>query len=198
VGAVGAVARAVMSPQGGHGSDAIAELNANSVVFYSSLGSYLNQGLTINNDYRKVGLIRNLKQFGSNRRFTDDIGTGCVLITGQFDKTKLHYDMLLFKKETTPGVVNYKKYRIVEFTDTQILLSVFNNFPVYQGDQLITDPTDLGSITNPDVQPTTITINSVSERTIDKFSGDFLFFSVREPYAPSAEQIITVRTTLTI
>jgi hypothetical protein len=143
-------------------------------------------------------LIRNLKQFGSNRRFTSDIGSGCVLITGEFDPRKLKYDMLLYKIETTPGVANYKKYRIVEFTDTQILLSVFNDFPVFDGDRLVTDPTDLGAITNPDVQPTIIKVNSVSERTIDQFSGDFLFFSVREPYAPTAEQIITVRTTLTI
>ena len=190
-GATGAVVRAIMSPLGGHGSNAIDELNANSVVFYTSISRDKNQGIEINNDYRKVGLVRNFKQFGSNRRFTDDIGSGCVLITGTFDPALIQYDMLLLKD-------GYKKYRVVDFTDTQILLSVFNNFTVNIGDTLVTDPTDAGLITSPTVVAQNIIVTSVSERTIDQFSGDFLFFSVREPYSPTAEQIITVRTVLTI
>lgn len=190
-GSSGAAARAIMSPLGGHGSNAIDELNANSIVFYTSISRDKNQGIEINNDYRKVGLVRNFKQFGSNRRFIDDIGSGCVLITGNFDKALIQYDMLLLKE-------GYKKFRVVDFTDTQILLSVFNNFTVSVGDTLVTDPTDAGNIPNPSVVASNIYVTSVSERTIDQFSGDFLFFSVREPYSPSAEQIITVRTVLTI
>ena len=191
IGASGATARAIMSPLGGHGSNAIDELNANSIVFYTSISRDKNQGIEINNDYRKVGLVRNFKQFGSNRRFIDDIGSGCVLVTGVFDKNLIQYDMLLLKDE-------YKKFRVVDFNDTQILLSVFNNFSVNIGDTLITDPTDAGKIPNPSIVSSNIIVTSVSERTIDQFSGDFLFFSVREPYSPSAEQIITVRTVLTI
>ena len=190
-GSSGAVVRAIMSPLGGHGSNAIDELNANSIVFYTSISRDKNQGIEINNDYRKVGLVRNFKQFGSNRRFTDDIGSGCVLITGNFNPALIQYDMLLLKDE-------YKKFRVVDFTDTQILLSVFNNFTVNIGDTLVTDPTDAGLITSPTVVASNIIVTSVSERTIDQFSGDFLFFSVREPYSPTSEQIITVRTTLTI
>lgn len=190
-GATGAVARAIMSPLGGHGSNAIDELNANSIVFYTSISRDKNQGIEINNDYRKVGLVRNFKQFGSNRTFTDDIGSGCVLVTATFDPALLQYDMLLLKD-------GYKKYRVVDFTDTQILLSVFNNFTVNIGDTLVTDPTDAGLITAPTIVPQNIIVTSVSERTIDQFSGDFLFFSVREPYSPTPEQIITVRTVLTI
>ena len=190
-GASGAVARAIMSPLGGHGSNAIDELNANAIVFYTSISRDKNQGLEITNDYRKVGLVRNFKQFGSNRKFTEDVGSGCVLITGQFDPAQLEYDMLLTKDE-------YKKYRIVEFTDTQILLSVFNNFTIEVGDALTTDPTNAGRVAQPTVNQQLITVESVTERTIDQFSGDFLFFSVRESYAPTSDQIITVRTIVEI
>jgi hypothetical protein len=191
VGSTGAVARAIMTPIGGHGSNALDELNASNIVFYTSISRDKNQGLEINNDYRKVGLVRNFKQFGSNRKFTGDIGSGCVLITGTFDRTKLEYDMLLTKEV-------YKKYRIVEFTDTQILLSVFNNFTIDVGDVLTTDPTNAGLNTSPTVTSSTILVEAVTERTIDQFSGDFLFFSVRESYSPSADQIITVRTLVEI
>ena len=182
-----------------HGSNAINELNANSLVFFTSISDDKNQGISINNDYRKVGLVRNFKRFGSNARFTDDIGSGCVLITADFDSTQLDYDMLLYKSEGTGDTADdYKKYRVVDFTDTQILLSVFNDFSINNGDVLRTDPTDLGSITSPPQSAISFTVDSVTERTIDQFSGDFLFFSVREPYQPTTEQIITVRTVITI
>ena len=189
-GSSGAIARAIMSPLGGHGANAIDELNANAIVFYTSISRDKNQGIEINNDYRKVGLIRNLKQFGSNRKFTDDIGSGCVLLDATFDPAKIEYDMLLLKDE-------YKKYRVIDYTDTQILLSVFNNFTINVGDTLTTDPTNAGRQI-PVVQAQDIIINGVTERTIDQFSGDFLFFSVREPYAPTTDQIITVRTIVEI
>ena len=192
----GALARAIMSPLGGHGFNAVEELYARSLQFYTAISRDFNQGIEITNDYRKAGLIRNLKKFGTNQRFTDEIGSGCVLITGQFDKLKLYQDMLLFKKEASG--INYKKYRIVDFNDTQILLSVFNNFSINVGDIIVTDPTNGGLITNPTLPISTITVESVSERTIDQFSGDFMFFSVREPYAPADDQIITIRTTLTL
>jgi len=182
--------RAIMSPLGGHGSNAIDELNANSLAFYTSISKDKNQGIEINNDYRKVGLVRNFKKHGQNVKFTDDVGSGCVLVTAQFDKTKLQHDMLLLKD-------GYKKYRVVDFNDTQILLSVFNNFSVNIGDLLVTDPTD-GGLTTPTIPSQNIVVTSVTERTIDQFSGDFLMFSVREPYSPTAEQIITVRTVLTV
>jgi hypothetical protein len=192
----GCLARAIMSPLGGHGFNAVEELFARSLQFYTAMSRDLNQGIEITNDYRKAGLIRNLKKFGTNQRFSDEIGSGCVLITGQFDKLKLFQDMLLLKQETTG--INYKKYRIVDFNDTQILLSVFNNFTINVGDIIVTDPTNGGLEANPTVPVSTITVESVSERTIDQFSGDFVFFSVREPYAPSDDQIITIRTTLAL
>lgn len=196
-GASGAEVRAIMSPLNGHGSNAIDELNAHSLSFYSSISRDINQGIEITNDYRKVGLIRNLKQFGSNRRFSEDIGSGCVLVTGKYDPAQLLQDMLLLKD-------GYKKYRIVDFTpvdangEGQILLSVFNNFPIYPGDIIVTDPTNNGKVPDTPLVPITIVAKEVKERTIDQFSGDFLFFSVRESYAPTQEQIVTVRTTLTI
>ena len=177
----GAVVRAIMSPIGGHGYNAVDELNANSIMFYSSIARDVNQGLLVNNDYRKAGLLRNIREFGSSNRYNQDIGSGCVLVTGSFDKTKLEYDQLLVQANAT-----YKQYRIVEYTDTQILISVFNNFTILPGDTLVTPD---GYI---------VQVSDVSERTIDQFSGDFLFLTVREPFSPSEDQIITVRTVLTV
>jgi hypothetical protein len=177
----GATARAIMSPLRGHGRDAVDELNANSIMFYSAIARDTNQGLVVTNDYRKVGLLKNIREFGSANRFNGQNGSGCVLITGIFDKAKLDYDMLLVN-----SVDQYKNYRIVEFSDTQILVSVFNNFSINIEDTMLTPEGDV------------ITVTDVKERTIDQFSGELLFLSVREAFAPSDEQIITIRTVVTI
>lgn len=180
----GATARAIMSPLNGHGSNAIDELNANSLIFYSSFSRVKNQGMLINNDYRKAGLLRNINAYGTTQRFTADVGSGCILITGAFDVTKLAYDMLLMKQEITG--TNYKKYRIVEFNSTQILLSVFNNFNISPNDILV----------SPD--GSTISVSTVTQRTIDPMSGDLLFLTVRDAFQPTQEQIITLRTVVTV
>ena len=75
---------------------------------------------------------------------------------------------------------------------------MFNNFSIEVGDVLTTDPTNAGRVSNPAIEATNITVTSVTERTIDQFSGDFLFFSVRESYSPTSDQIITVRTIVEI
>lgn len=185
----GATVRAIMSPIYGHGWNSVAELNARSLMFYSSISRDKNQGIEINNDYRKAGLIKNLRKFNpsglgtATELFTDDIGSGCVLIEGNFDKLKLDYDLLLQKD-------GYKNYRIIDFTDTQILLSVFNNFTINIGDSLtIMEGLNTGY---------SFVVTKVTERTIDQFSGDLLFISVRESFSPMAEQIITLRTVITI
>ena len=177
----GASARAIMSPLRGHGKDAIDELNANSIAFYSVMGKDTNQGLTVDNDYRKVGLLKNIREFGSTNRYTKDNGSGCILITGNFDSSKIQHDMLLVNSNA-----EYKNYRVVEFTDNQILLSVFNNFSINIGDTLKTPNGD------------EVEVSYVKEREIDQFSGEFLFLSVREPFGPSEDQIITVKTIITI
>jgi len=123
--------------------------------------------------------LKNPKQFGTGHRLTSEYGSGCVLVTGVFDKNRLAHDMLLIKDD-------YKHYRIVDFTDTQILVSVFNNFPINIGDTLTTETGYSFSITD------------VKERTIDQFSGELLMLSVREAFEPTDEQIITVRSVITI
>jgi hypothetical protein len=179
----GAVARAIMSPLGGHGSNAVDELNANSLMFYSSISRDRNQGIEINNDYRKAGLVKNIKEFGTGLIFKDDVGSGCVLIEGNFDPLKIDYDLLLQKD-------GYKNYRVIDFVDNKILLSVFNNFTIDIGDSLtIMEGPNTGY---------SFTVTNVTERTIDQFSGDLLFLTVREPYSPTTEQIITLRTVITI
>ena len=184
VGSGGAVVRAIMSPLNGHGYDAIDELNANSMVFYSSISKDVLNGIEVTNDYRKAGLLKNPKQYNSSNRLTADVASGCILLTGIFNSALFEQDMLLQKVETTPP--NYKNYRIVEITPTQMIVSVFNNFTINVADVLVNENGD------------SILVTAVQEREFDQFSGELLYLTVREKYAPSSEQLVTLKTIVTL
>jgi hypothetical protein len=198
-GGTGARIRAINSPIYGHGHNSIEELNCDSIMLYTSFFRDKNQGMIITNDYRKAGLIRNLREFtglsgGRGRLFEGTFGSGCVKVKGNFDTAQLEPDMLLYKKELS-GAEPYKKYRIIEISDTEVLLSVFNNFTLNVGDVLITDPRPEDGV-NP-VSDYQFTISEVSERTVDQFSGDFLMLSVRESFESDELGNIKLRTIIT-
>ena len=184
VGSGGAVVRAIMSPLNGHGYDAVDELNANSIVFYSAVSKDMLDKINITNDYRKAGLLKNPKQFNSQNRLTADVASGCILLTGIFNKDLFSQDMLIQKLENTPP--NYKNYRIVEITATQMIVSVFNNFTISPADVLVNEAGD------------SILVTAVEEREFDQFSGELLYLTVREKYSPSEEQLVTLKTIVTL
>ena len=62
-----ALARAVVSPEGGHGSNAPLELGASKIIVRKSFVSNESSEAVVDNDFRQFGLIRNPEL--SNRRF---------------------------------------------------------------------------------------------------------------------------------
>lgn len=76
----GAVLKAVIEPQGGHGSNIPQELLSTTVGISASIEEIANDFFT-GNDFRQIGLIKNLKKFDSNEIFTDNTGNACYIIT---------------------------------------------------------------------------------------------------------------------
>lgn len=207
-GGSGATARAIMSPTYGHGSNAIDELNANSLMFFTSFSNDKNQGMVITNDYRKVGLVRNITVFDANdqnnrERFKLKLGSGCVKVKPQdadgndlnpltlVEEGKLNQDWLLLNVAQ-----QYKKYRVIDYDNQFILLSVFNNFELQVGDELGVDsPPETGL--SQESLLFTFKVAEITPRTVNQFSGDLLFLRVSEPFSEK-DQSVTVRTVITI
>lgn len=61
----GATARAVMSPPGGHGSDALTELGGSYLTFNIQLKDTENGVLTTQNDYRQIALVEDPYLYGT-------------------------------------------------------------------------------------------------------------------------------------
>jgi hypothetical protein len=180
----GAKLRAIMSPFGGHGKNAPDELFARTLMFYSNLSTDLNQGVSVNNDYRQLGIIKNPRSYGLDTRFQGSSGSGCFIIESNINTTSFPQDTNLRVNRIIEGETFERRYRIVASTSSIALLqSLDNDTPV------IND-----TFENEDGQ--TFTVLSVGEPTIDKYSGQLMFIDNKAGFTPSADETVTLRTVI--
>lgn len=173
----GATARAIMSPKGGHGKNAVNELFAKNLLFYSTVSTELNQGFTVVNDYRQLGIIKDLVRHNDTVRFNSVYGSSCYAVYGAIDATKFPIDTLV---TTTTG----KRFRVVAVTSTGALLQSLDNAA----------PTSGTTFKNSNNE--TFSITTVTAPDFDKFSGDLLFIDNRQAFTPTGDQIVTLRTVI--
>lgn len=174
-GGSGATARAVISPKGGHGKNSVKELYAKDIMFYSTISNELNQGFTVNNDYRQLGIIRNLTQYGSTVRYTGSVGSACFKTVGTVNTANFTVD------EEVNIVGETKEFRIVALTSSGTLLQSLDNDTPTAGDRFENADEDQ------------FPVSSVVAPSIDKFSGELLYIDNRLAFTPTTEQQITAR-----
>lgn len=133
-----AVLSAIISPPGGHGSNPPLELGGHFVTLIARFIRDEDSKFSVTNDFRKIGLIENPKDYllntplttdalsqTQNLKFSSIIGTGFTL------------------DEVVTGSISGHSGRVVDYaSDTQILRlsNVTGNF--YPGEQLIGDSSD--------------------------------------------------------
>lgn len=71
-GGTGALLKVMIAPPGGHGSNAVNELNAYFVMLYSKLTNTGPTDIPNNNEYRRIGLIKNPIQFNTTTIASSD------------------------------------------------------------------------------------------------------------------------------
>lgn len=91
----GASARAIMSPYGGHGKNSPDEFFARTLMFYGNISGDLNQGLSVDNDYRQIGIIKNPRAYGNTSVFADILGSACWMAEADVDLINLAADQTL-------------------------------------------------------------------------------------------------------
>lgn len=178
----GASARAVMAPFGGHGKNSPDELFATSLMFYSNVSSDLNQGVSVNNDYRQLGIIKNPRVYNAIERFQNLIGSACFIIQGSINTTNFPKDTDLVITRTIGGVSQDMRYRIVSSTSSSALVQSLDNDVPHIND-VFQNPT--GS---------TFSATSVGLPTVDKYSGQMMFIDNKAGFTPSTDETVTLRT----
>lgn len=169
---------AIMSPFGGHGKNAIKELFADTLMFTSTIDNEKNQGISIVNDYRQFGIIKDPLKFNSNDVFTSSLGSTCYLVTLNSTTN--------ITRDTKLAIVGNlsKEFDVVEVSGSNVLLLDKNDFGLTTTNQLYESNT-----------ATTYNITTIVESPdINKFSGDFLFVDNRTSVSYSDQQLVTLRT----
>jgi hypothetical protein len=177
-----AVARAILPPFGGHGKNAPDELFSRTLVFYSNVSTDLNQGLEVNNDYRQLGIIKNPRAYNTNNRYNASIGTACFLVQGAINTTRFPRDTNVRVQRVVSGVSYYRNYRVVSSTSAAALLQSLDN-----------DVPQINDIFENDNNES-FTAASVSNPTVDKYSGQMMFIDNKAGFTPSDEETVTLRT----
>jgi hypothetical protein len=180
----GANLRAILPPFGGHGKNAPNELFAQTLMFYSNVSTDLNQGVSVNNDYRQLGIIKNPNRYNSDQRFQGTIGSGCFIVQATINTTQFPRDTDVTVTRTVDTVDYDRKYRIVASSSSSALLqSLDNDIP------LVND-------TFSNTTGYTFSVTSVGNPTIDKYSGQLMFIDNKAGFTPSADETVTLRTVI--
>jgi hypothetical protein len=170
-----AVLRAIMSPKGGHGSNMPNELCANIVSFYGAFEQEEIDGFEISNDYRQIGIIKDIAEYGELiKRYNDNVGTSLWKLEGIIDPANFPIDSEISNTFAT------KVLKVAAVKTNEMLVQSLNGSVPTIADtyQLNGNSFSVTSVTNP---------------TINKFSGEMLYIDNKLAFTPSDEQFVVVR-----
>lgn len=187
-GGAGATARAILSPKGGHGKDAVSELYANTIMLVNRIASESALGIDLTNNYRQITILKNPRAYGTDNFYKKATGTSCVLVTAETTTSNsasynayAQYDELVLSINDTTT----KKYTIIDKYSANnkyyLLLQLNDNYVPIAGSTLTKDSKS-------------ISISSVVQPDFNKYSGEMLYIDNRVKFASTAEQTIATTT----
>lgn len=187
----GAVARAILSPLGGHGSDPIKELNCTTVGIAATLSDKTNSDLILGNDFRQIGLVKNFLTYNKSGIYTGSTATTSTVIKVD-DSENFEIDDIINFVNTTPGSTATGSYRV-----SQVLPGITEDEVHLQ--------TIVPGITNANktyivltnytksIPLTGLVINSVTEPEINIATGHVISVENRAPINRSEDQAETIK-----
>lgn len=188
-----AVIEALVGPEGGHGSNAIEELGANYLMISTTLSGSEGSILSVENDYRQIGLIHNPTIAGSvangsvydltlNVTFNGASGT---LIFGEDDEV---YVGSSYSDSTTKATVlefsesaSNASCRLTNIRGNEELDSTYGFRPA----EVIVAQDDAASYT--------IASTGITTPVIDFGAGNILYIEHRRPIARNASQVEDIK-----
>lgn len=176
-----AEAYAILPPDGGHGADAVKELFGGTVCIHTQIKDDL-ELMLLEQDYRQYGIIANPTILLNNKRATDN--TYFVTFEVEFNNVSgVSVDDMI--------ICNNKRYRVVYLDGTIATLQQLS----YLYTSINIDDIFYKEAT-PTIQYTVLGVNEVP--VINKYSGDLLYVSNLQPFIPSEEQLIILKTYITL
>lgn len=177
--------RSILSPLGGHGSNAIKELYSSRLMFSTELKNTLFFGHKVSNDFRQFGIIKTpLKPDGTF--LNSDIPVNCYSTA-----TITNYSIDKFPEDSILYTWNNgidKRFTIISREVTvdgfKLLLLPMDKAELMEGSQLFISA------------DTYIIIGNVIKPDMDSFSGDILYTDNRASFYQSEEQLVSLQTVI--
>jgi hypothetical protein len=184
-GGTGATARAIISPPGGHGSNAADELQGFFIMANVNLDSDEGSGdFPIDNDYRQLGLIRNPYDYG-----TTNVATASTLQATRSVTTAAPTGGAFSVDETITGSTSGAQAYITS-------IDAVNNVIRYHQDAT----TGYGTFQNAENisngSGVSATISGLGNPEMEKFSGEVLYIENRSAVARANSQIEDIKLVL--
>lgn len=176
----GATCNPLLSPYKGHGHNAIDELFASMVSFYTTIKFEQNQGMFVNNDYRQFGILKNPETIMDTSIYRELTGSSCYLLevdsaVGITADEELYLSNDGSKKFAVVASDNEKTILIQEFGGSQI---------------------SPGTVFKKASDNSFVSVRKVTKPTINKKSGELLFVDNRYSIFQTSNQYISLRTTI--
>jgi len=181
-----AVARAVIAPIDGHGSNPIRELYAHRIGIVSTLFDKDNADLTLGNDFRQIGLVKNLKDYPKTSNFTSSTGNASFIVdvatgaAGNYavDDIILTNDAVQGKFRVTQKINNVSSYKIH-------LQKIRGNI------------TSSSTLTNETQTLSGLSINSLTNPEFNVTSGEIVYIENRVAVNRNENQAETIKAIVT-
>lgn len=174
----GASARAILPPYNGHGRDAVNELFAKNLGFYSTINQEENQGFIVTNDYRQFGIIKDIRNFNNSKFFNGGTGSGCYLISGSVNTSIFAEDVIVRRASDNTA------FLIISSANNAILVSSLDETTPVVGDTISASTGNsfiVTGVTNPD---------------IDKYSGELIYIDNRLAFSTTEDQSVSLNTVI--
>lgn len=174
--------RVIISPWAGHGSNPQVELFAKRVGITVSFDNDT-QDLITGNDYRQVGLLKNIYPYGETTFYNEATGTPCWTIETTAPGSYAADDIIETSSQGKFMVTQVRDADSDTTDDTVYLLEI---------DKGISSSDTLTNITQ-DISGLTINNGNLVEPEIDVKSGELLYYDNRNPIVRDEDQVETVK-----
>tara|TARA_Y100001963_G_scaffold43017_1_gene60261 strand:- start:256 stop:1710 length:1455 start_codon:yes stop_codon:yes gene_type:complete len=193
----------IIPPKNGHGDDAVKELGGYYVMLNKSLvGLEGTSDITVSNDFRRIGLVRNPTNYGTSTVSTASTLRAVKVVLGASSSGTFTVDEEINQAST--GAVG----KVVEWDSTNKLLHyVQTRFPdvgtdsngnltAFSGTNAITGQSSSASLTPASSSSTTngVAITSgYSNPEVQPDSGDIIYIEQRSPITRAADQTENIK-----
>ena len=181
-GGSGASFRAIISPWGGHGSNPQQELFARRVGITVSFDND-SQDMVTENDYRQVGLLKNITPYGATNLFNDLTGTPCFTI-GTSTPTSFSSDDNITTDSGGEFLVTQVRDASGDGIDDTVYLQEITA-GIASSDSLTNNTKDITGLT--------INTSTLTNPEIDVKSGELIYYDNRKPITRDEDQVETVK-----